>query len=134
LVGSLTLRSVHYVLVIGANDVEVRPGQPALWSVSLMFAGDGLRLDSDGQVGEDEMHAFADQIDDLAKGQRSQAQLCTADGSLYIALERRGPRELHGVIRTRRDPDTGLYSTAETIVLNGQLAGLSRGARRFPHG
>ena len=134
MIGSLTLRSVHYVLVIGAKDVEVVPDAPARWTVSLMFAGDGLRLDSMGVVGEDEMRAFADELDALSGGRRTKAQLATADGSLSVALERRGPIEVSVAIRLLRDRATGLYSAAETITLRSHVDEVAAQARRFPHG
>lgn len=133
MIGSIVLRAAGILLSIGAEDLEVRDRAPSRWSVKLVVAGEGMRIESHGVLREDELPALSRDIDALVAGMRTAASLATEDGTLYLTFGRRGSNEASISIRLLRDRARGVYSVVETRAARADVEDFSRRAAKFPY-
>lgn len=133
MIGSLVVRCAHFVVAIGAEDLEVREGAPSRWSIAIALAGDGMRIRQLATLDDRELPALARELEALQEGRRSAAHLVSKDGTLRLTFARGPEKDFIVAVWIRRDAATGLYSTAESHVSPSALDDVARRASRFPY-
>lgn len=133
MIGTIELRCAHYVLAIGAEDLELGPDGANAWRALFALLSDGTRVLARGVLAEREIAELGERIDDLLRGERAAVSYQTADGTFYFALERRRGDELGLSVRLVSDHARGAYSCAETRVSRARVADFAREARDFPY-
>lgn len=133
MIGSIVLRGNGILVAIGAEDLDVATRGPSCWRVKIVLAGEGMRIETPGTLGEDELPALARDIDALFAGGRTAATFASADGTLFLSFDRRSEAEAGIMIRIVRDRSSGLYSSVETLAPRRDVEDFARRALKFPH-
>lgn len=133
MIGTIELRCTHYVLAIGAEDLELADDGTNAWKALFALLSDGTRVLARGRLGEKEMAELGQRVDELLRGERAAVSYLTTDATFYFALERRRGDELGLSVRLVSDPVRGAYSCAETRVSKARVADFAREARDFPY-
>ncbi|UJR84781.1 hypothetical protein [Sandaracinus amylolyticus] len=134
MIGAIELRCAHYLLAVGAEDLELHDDGTSTWRALFALLADGTRVIVRGSLGEREIAELGTRIDELLRGERAAVSFLTGDGTLYVALERRKGDELGLFVRLVSDASRGAYSCAETRASRARVAQLARDALGFPYG
>jgi hypothetical protein len=137
MIGSLELRTAHYLLALGAEDLELgdpsASGVASRWRAVVALVGDSTRVLARGHLGEREIPALGEKLSELLRGGRTAVSFSSEDGMVHLAFERRSPDELGMAVRLVSDPARGAYSSAETRVARAGVEDFAHAAAKFPY-
>jgi len=133
MIGTIELRCAHYVLAIGAEDLELADDGTNAWKALFALLSDGTRVLARGVLGEKELAELGERVEGLLRGERTSVAFQSADGTFYFALERRRGSELGLDVRLVSDHARGAYSCAESRVSRARIADFARETRSFPY-